>query len=38
VVVTTVAGRRFGGRAKRAADTVAGTVMIGLGLRVATTR
>ncbi len=31
------AGRRFGGRAKRAADTAAGTVMIGLGLRVATT-
>jgi threonine/homoserine/homoserine lactone efflux protein len=32
------AGRRFGGRARRVADTVAGTVMIGLGLRVATTR
>ena len=32
------AGRRFGPRAQRAAGGVAGTVMIGLGLRVATTR
>lgn len=32
------AGRRFGGRAERAANILAGTVMIGLGLRVAATR
>ena len=32
------AGRRFGGRLKRTADALAGTVMIGLGLRVAVSR
>ena len=32
------AGRRFGGRVKRAADALAGSVMIALGIRVALTR
>jgi threonine/homoserine/homoserine lactone efflux protein len=32
------AGQRFGGRVRRTADAVAGTVLIGLGLRVAVSR